>query len=545
MWKFFNEKILNGQSRSIISAAAILAFASMASRFLGLIRDRMLAGRFGAGDSLDIYYAAFRIPDTVFNLLVFGALSAGFVPVFVHYWQRDSKGRQIIADEGWHFANSILNLLFLGLLAVAGLFFVFAPFLVKLITPGFGGEKLALTIDLTRIMFLSPLFLGASAVFGGILQSLKRFFIFSISPIFYNLGIIFGILFLVPRWGVYGLAFGVVAGAFLHLLVQFFAISFLGYQYKFSIDWRNKGVQRVLKMMGPRVLALAANQLNFLAITIIASGLVSGSLAIFDLTYNIWSFPLGIMASSLATAAFPTLARKAAQKDWMEFKQSFSLTLRQILFLIIPSSVLFIVLRAQIVRVILGAGKFNWEATISASRVLEFLSFCLFSEALVLLLVRAFFAFEDTKTPFWIQMFSSGFRIFFAWFFSLSRGAAGLALGFSVGSFVNLFLLWIFLRKKTGDLDEKVIFQSVAKIALASFAAAGTAYGVLYIMAGIVDMHKLWGIFLQGFVAGVAGILVYCLAGMILRLSEMVIFWNAIKNCLPFKSVEIDNELIQ
>jgi len=540
MWKFFNNKILNGQSQTITSAAIILAAASLASRILGLVRDRLLAGTFGAGDTLDIYYAAFRIPDLVYNLLILGALSAGFIPVFVSLWQSGDN-----SEKSWRFVNNILNILLFGLIILGGLFFIFAPQLMKLITPGFADEKLSLTVALTRIMFLSPLFLGVSGILGGILQSVKRFFVFSLAPIFYNLGIIFGILFLVPRFGIYGLAFGVALGALLHMLIQLPTVLALGFRWRPAFSWADQGVRRLTVLMVPRTLTLAVSQLNFVAITILASGLAAGSLAIFNLAYNIWSFPLGIFAASLATAAFPTLAQNVSSKDWDVFAKNFSATFRQILFLIVPASALFLVLRAQIVRLILGSGKFDWEDTILTLESLRYLTLGLLAEALILLLIRGFFALEDTRTPFWLGFLSSILRISGAWFFAQYLGPAGLALGYALGGVANMILLWIFLERKVGDLRFKEIAVSGLKIFLASFLAGSGAYLALQVMDWFVDTHRVVGIFTQGLVAGIFGIFIYFLVCFLLRCEEIISFWRSIKNRLPWRQVAPDKELIQ
>jgi len=541
MFKFFNDKILNGQSRTITSAAMVLAVASLASRFLGLLRDRLLAGQFGAGDTLDVYYAAFRIPDTVYNLLVLGALSAGFIPVFVGLWREHENSKQ----EVWGFVNNVLNILGVGLILVAVIFFIGAPFFVKLITPGFGADKINLTVALTRIMFLSPILLGASSIWGGILQSLKKFFIFALTPIFYNLGIIFGVLFLVPRFGIYGLAYGVALGAFLHMSIQLPSILALGYKYRPTFNWSDSATWRMVKLTVPRILTLAVSQLNFLAITILASTLAAGSLAIFDLSYNIYSFPLGILAGSLAMAAFPSLANKVKAQDREGFAQTFSSTFRQMLFLIVPASALFIVLRAQIVRVILGTGQFSWQNTISAIDTLQFLILGLFAEALNLLLVRGFFALEDTKTPFWLGFLSSFVRIGGAWWFSVPLGVAGLALGYAIGGVINMILLWIFLTMKAGDLKSIEVFISGTKILIASILAGFCAYFALRLADKFFDTYTLLGLLAQGFCAGSIGLITYFLAGLLLRSPEMQVFWQTIKNRLPFKTVAPDKEIIQ
>ncbi|MBU1292131.1 murein biosynthesis integral membrane protein MurJ [Patescibacteria group bacterium] len=435
---------LNNKSKTIASAAIILGAASLVSRFLGLIRDRILAGTFGAGDELDIYYAAFRIPDLVFSLLVIGAISAGFIPIFISYLNKDR-------NKSWYLANSILNIISLSLIIICLILIVFAPWLIKLITPGFSLEKTALTVELTRIMFLSPLFLGLSAILGGILQSFGRFLVYSLGPIMYNLGIIFGILFLVEPFGLTGLAYGVVIGAFLHMVVQIPTVYFCGFRWKPIFDFKFEGVRRIFKMMPSRIINLALNQITLVIMTIFASFLAIGSIAVYNLSYNIVSFPLGVFGVSFAIAAFPELSKQAQKKNIPEFNKVFYTTFRKILFLIVPASLIFIILRQLIVKIILGTGQFGLEEIILTSQTLGYFSIGLFAEALILLFLRGFFAWEDTKTPFVIGFLSAIVRLSGAWYLSSFMGVPGLALGFSIGSILHLALLFIVLRRKINE----------------------------------------------------------------------------------------------
>ena len=328
------KRLFNGEINSITVAALLVGGSSLLSRLLGIFRDRILAGQFGAGDTLDIYYAAFRIPDLIFNLLVLGALSAGFIPIFTSLIKGPvEKIKSMLGgdhDEAWLLASNILNILSFGLFILCGLGVIFAPQIMHLITPGFSKEKMDLTVGLSRIMFLSPIFLGISSVFGGILQSFKRFFVYSLSPIFYNVGIIIGALYFVPRWGIYGLAWGVVLGAFFHMIVQLPTLFSLGFKYKPIFDWRDKNARAIGKMMLPRTMSLATTQINLLVTTGFASVLAGGSLAIFNLANNLQSFAIGIFGVSFAIAAFPTLARLAFEKE--KLAASYSATLRKILF---------------------------------------------------------------------------------------------------------------------------------------------------------------------------------------------------------------------
>lgn len=517
------KRILNNKSKTIAAAAVILGAASLVSRLLGLVRDRILAGQFGAGNELDVYYAAFRIPDLIYSLLVLGAISAGFIPVFLNYWQKEKK-------QAWHLANSVLNLMTLSLVIVTGILIIFTPGLMKLVAPGFSEEKLNLTIKLTRIMFLSPLFLGLSAVIGGILQSFKRFLVYSLGPIMYNLGIIFGALFLVKYFGLMGLAFGVVLGAFLHMAIQIPTAVLSGYRWKPILDFQFKGVKRIFKLMPPRVLSLTLHQVNFWVMTILASLLAVGSIAVYNLAHNIWSFPLGVFGISFVLASFPKLSESAQKNDKENFVKTFSLTLRQILFFTFPASILFIILRSQIIEVILGTGRFSQTDTILTFQTLAYFSISLFAEALILLFLRGFFAWEDAWTPFIIGLFSTGIRLSLAWFFSSIIGVPGLALGFSIGSIFYLIILFIALRKKIGFLDMKNISLSSVKIFLASVLAGITSY----VLLSLVDESAL----VQGMVAGLSGLIIYFTAAWFLRLSGLDIFLLPLTSRLPWKKVK-------
>ncbi|MDP2365005.1 MAG: murein biosynthesis integral membrane protein MurJ, partial [Ignavibacteria bacterium] len=446
------KKLLAKSIDSVTAAAFLVGASSLVSRLLGVVRDRILASSFGAGDTLDIYYAAFRIPDLIFNLLVLGALSAGFIPAFTNMIKDDQEGEHPTA---WRLTNNILNLLGLTMVVLMVLGIVFAPWLMKLVTPGFSGEKLSATVALTRIMFLSPLLLGLSSVLGGVLQSMKRFLVYSLSPIFYNLGIIFGAYFLVPRFGVWGLAWGVVLGSLLHAVVQIPTMRHLGWRYQFIFDWRDKGVRLILRMMTARTLALAINQINLVIVTVMASLLASGSLTIFNLANNLQSFAVGIFGISFAIAVFPALSAAAFDKE--KLIKRLAATARQILFFIIPSTVIILLLKAEIVRVILGSGRFDWQDTILTMNSLSFFAISFFAQALIPLFTRVFYARHDSKTPFYIGLAATAVNIALSWWLGRLWGVAGLALAFSLSSILNFIILVVALKIELGSLRAKEI----------------------------------------------------------------------------------------
>ncbi|KKQ55184.1 MAG: Integral membrane protein MviN [Parcubacteria group bacterium GW2011_GWA2_38_13] len=534
MLKSFFHKLFsrfNDQSKNISSAAVIIGSATLAAKILGILRDRVLAGEFGASKTLDIYYASFRIPDLVYNLLVLGTISAGFIPVFSDYIKKDIK-------EAWKLANTILTILFVALSAVLLVLMIFTEPIMKLLAPGFAPADMALTTKITRIMFLSPLLLGLSGIFSSVLQTYKRFFITSLAPIVYNVGIIFGAIFLVPRFGINGLAWGVVLGACLHLFIQIPSMISLGYSPRWIFDLKNAGMATMVKLMIPRFLGLALNQLNLVIVTIIGSTLASGSLAIFNFANNLQSFPLGLFAISYAVAAFPTLSEYADDKK--KFIASFSLTLRQILFFIIPSSAILIILRAQVVRVALGSGSFDWNDTRLTFDTLAFFVLSLFAQSLIPLISRALYALKDSMTPFYVGFVSTGLNIFLSLIFvkySSHIGLEGeeigaLALAFSISSIFNVMVLWLLLKIKMGELDEASIFKSTLKIAIASFCMGAVVQGLKYALEPFFGTQTFIGVALQGGISGVVGIITYLTICVMLKSEEAIIFFSSIQKRL-------------
>lgn len=532
------KKILNGESKTITAAAVIIAIAHLASRILGLVRDRILAGEFGAGESLDIYYAAFRVPDLVFNLIVMGALSAGFIPVFTSYMSRLNKNK-----KAWTLASNVLNVGLLVLIVVSVILIIFTPQLIPLITPGFNAEQMQRTIDLTRIMFLSPLLLGISSLFGGILQSFKRFFVYSLAPILYNVGIIIGALFLVDIFGLMGLAYGVILGALMHLLIQIPTSIHLGFRFRLVFDLTSNGLKRICKMMIPRTLGLAIAQINLIVITIIASTLESGSITVFNFANNLQFFAVGFFGISFAIAAFPTLSEFAGHKKNKKFIKTFSSTTRQILFFIIPMTVIFITLRAQIVRIVLGSGSFDWNDTILTFQTLGFFSISLFAQSLIPLLARSFFAFQNTVTPFVIGLMSALVNVILCYMLAPHFGVAGLALAFSISSIINLILLWVSLRFKLGDLDDLKIIVAVGKISAAALVMGIVMQGMKYIMGPVTGTSTLLGLLGQTLAALVVGGAAFTIVGLLFNSQELNTFLQVLKRKVlrkKFTPSEID-----
>ncbi len=529
-------RFFNSQTKTITGATGILAISSIISGLLGILTDRLLASHFGAGLETSIFFAAFKIPDFVYNILISGGILVAFLPIFAEYFSENK-------EKAWQMTNYVLNIFSFLLISISFLLFILAPWLMKFITPGFTQEGKSMAIILTRILLIQPIFLGLSNIFSGVLQYFNRFLIYSLAPIFYNLGIIFGILFLVPYFGIFGAGLGVILGAFFHLAIQIPSSIKCGFRYKFLFNFKYPAIKRIFVLMIPRIFALSINQINIIVITAIASTITTGSIAIFNFSSALQGFPITILGISLATAAFPTFSRLWVNGQKREFIEKLSLIVRQVFFLIIPASILIFLFRAQIVRLILGTGRFGWDDTRLTAASLGLFTLSIFASTLIPILIRAFFSFQDAKTPTVVALISAGVSIGFGFLlkFVLSfpnffsnfaedilrlRGieniaVIGLPLAISIAGILQFILLSFFLYKKIGDFGVKEILNSLNKILIASILMTGSAYFLLKILADFVNMQTFLGIFFQTVVAGLVGILVYSLTAFYLKSPEL------------------------
>ncbi len=508
-------KLWHGQTNGIAAAAFVVGVASLSSRLVGVLRDRALASAFGAGTTLDAYYAAFRVPDMLYNLIILGALSAGFIPVFSEYLATHER------REAWKLAEETLSVVGITMIVACVLLALLSPVIVPLIVPGFEGEKLALTIKLSRIMFLSPFFLGLSAVMGGILQATRRFLAFALAPVVYNLAIIFGVIVFAPRFGIEGVAWGVVLGAFLHCIVQAAVALRLGVQRIPRPSFHHEGVRRILKLMLPRTAGLAVSQLNLVILLIFASVLPAGSVAVFNLANNLQSFPVGLIGISFAIAAFPLLTSAVTRKDYAGFAQTLDSAARKIVFFILPATALFFLLRAQIVRLALGAGVFSWDDTIRTATVLGVFLFSLLGQALVPLLARAFYAHQNTLTPLWIGVVAEIVNIGLAFALRGTYGIVGLTIAFSVATYVNGLLLFMALERRYGQMKKRDFFSSVVKTAVASLAIIVAGYPFRQALGTVFPLRTFWQVALQAGVAGCAGLVAFFVVAWLVKSPEL------------------------
>jgi len=527
--------------RGLHQAAYVLGLFAFGSQLLALVRDRLLAHQFGAGIELDLYYAAFRIPDLMYVLFA-STLSVYVLIPFV--------AKRIVGEDSTQ-AQALLSQIFSAFLVIYTLlaFIVWAgaPFLLPYLFPGLSGSMEEL-VGITRILLLQPLFLGVSSLFGVVTQLGHRFVLYAISPLIYNVGIITGIAVLYPHFGLQGLALGVVIGAAGHMLVQVPLVrkSALSFGLTHKISWALMG--NIMQLSVPRALTLAMNQIVLLVLLGIASVMTVGSVAVFQFAYNLQSVPLAIIGASYSIAAFPFLADLFAQKKMDIFRLHIVTALRHIIFWSVPAIALLIVLRAQVVRVVLGSGAFDWSDTRLTAAVLALLVVSLFAQAINLLVVRAFYAGGNTSTPLWVTFFGSIGTIILAFFFyniyssanSFAQyfevalrieGVAGaeiaiIALCYSIAMCLQTAVLVFFAVRKF-EIPMKWFFPNVGRSLSAALVGALCAYTTLNLFVEGINDTAFLGIFIQGLLGGIAGILGVVLAYHVLRSPELKEIYRA------------------
>ncbi|MCL5795608.1 MAG: murein biosynthesis integral membrane protein MurJ [Patescibacteria group bacterium] len=485
------KKLFNSQN-SLKGATIILIVTFTFSNLLGLIRDHFLAQKIPT-TFLDCYYAAFRLPDLIFNLLALGAISAAFIPVFSAYLaKKDTK-------EAWKVANSFLNIVVVFLIICLIILAILMPILIPLLVPDFDSEKLSLTIKLARLMLISPILFGISYILSSILNSFKRFLVCSFSPLVYNLSIIIFTVLFADKIGVYAPVIGVLVGALLHLSIQLPTAIFLGWRPSFIFEWFNSGVKKIIALIFPRAIGLGAMQIMLIFFTAIASSLGAGSIAVFNLADNIQTMPTAVFSNSLAVAIFPNLSQAASLDKKQEFSNLIWKSIRAIVMVLIPAGVAIILLRAQIVRLILGSGHFGWQQTIDTANTLGWFAAALVFQGLIPIIARAYYARHNTKTPTTISIICMALSVILAYILSRSMGVSGLALAFSISGFINALLLYVFLRQENPDLkiEEKNFLIFVTKVIFSTLIMAIIIQVTKYAINPFLDMTRFWGIFVQ------------------------------------------------
>lgn len=519
----------NYTSGGLAKTAGMVSGMIFISRLLGLARE-MIVGRFFDRADTDAFFAAFVIPDFMYYLLVGGALSAAFIPLFSGYLARGEE------EEGWRMTSTFLNITIIFLSAFTLFGMIFARRLAPLVAYDFRDQQLNLLVQLIRMMFPAVFFTALAGLMGGILHSYRRFFIPALGPVIYNTGIILGAFYLGGRFGIKGMAVGVVVGAMANFFTQAFYVAKItggGYDPSY-LNPRHPGFRKILVLMLPALVGLSATQLNNWVTINMASGLAEGSITALRFAQRLVLLPLGIFAMAISTVFFPTLARFAARKKWKDFQDNLALAVRAIFYITVPSGVGFIILRYNIIQLLFEYNKFTAQDTQMTAYALFFFSFGLFAHGAIQILPRGFYALKDTVTPVKITGSTVVLGIILNFIFLRYTGLkhGGLALSFSLMGIVNMFASILLLRRKIGSIRGRSLLHTLV-FSLLSAAGMGVVIGLL---------QKPWGNFLalfnlSGFwlilfhTSGMIGVglLVYLFLSKILRMEELEILWKLVR----------------
>lgn len=525
---------------NIFAAAFVIAISYGISMILGILRERILVAKFYfcCREQLDVYYAAFRLPDTIFQLVVIGALSSAFIPVFSEKLAKDQK-------EAYRLSSSLINLLLVLFFVLSVIIFIFARPFSTMITGNFSPSQIDLMVGMTRVMLLAEIFFLVSNFFSAIVQSQQRFLLPSLAPIVYNLGIVISVLFLSSHFGIWAATFGVVIGALLHLLIQVPLVIKLGYRHDWIFDWANSGVKKVVKLMVPRTLALAASQIETTFSVFLATSLSAGSLTLYTLAQRLIDLPVRLLGTSIGQAALPTLSLQLAQGKNEEFKKTLGRSLNQILYLAFPATTMFLILRIQLVRFAYGAKSFPWIATVVTGRTLAVIAFSIFSQSAIQLLIRGFYAKRDTITPFVVSIISVLLTVATSLIFVrvLNLEIYGLALAFSISNFINFLLLFLIFNFKK---EKFIYFTDVVhwtKMIISSVICAGATWMSLKILDLFVfETTKTLPLLILTLISSSVGVFVYILLSKIFKLEEIDLIYKLGSKLGKWKSALVSVE---
>jgi putative peptidoglycan lipid II flippase len=467
--------LLTRRQTNILSAAFVIMVTVVLSQLLGLIRQRLLVGIFGASNELGIYLYATQLPDTLFQLTIAAALSSAFIPVFSEYL---AKGKE---QEGHKMASTLLALGFAVFTVLSLLLALFARDVLQIFNLGsnFTAQEMDLMANMMRIIIFGQLLFIIGTFFTALLQSYNHFFIPGIAAALYNLGIIIGVLLFSDEIGIYSTTAGVLFGGLIFIVVQIPLARKVGFRFRPSFAYiKSDGVKKIGKLMWPRTIAVVLFQIGTVAIGSFISFLADpGRMnVIFDFAKTLAFAPVALFGQTIAQAAFPVLSREKDKPE--EFKATFINSFNQMLYLVLPISVLILILRIPLVRLVFGASKFDWPATVLTGQTLAYFSISIFAQALITLVLRAFYAQHDTKTPLIVGAISTAILIAATYVFILvlGWGVESLGIAFSISSILQLVVLFLILERRVGGFHKAALFTSWAKFFISSFLTAFALY---------------------------------------------------------------------
>lgn len=502
-------------SQGLARAGMIVSGAFLVSRVLGWVRLVVIGNMVGATADLDAFYAAFRIPDLIFQLVAAGALSSALIPVIAGLLATDG------ADRAWRVVSTVANLMLIALAILAAVMFIAAPVLVPIITPGFDAATMATTVELTRIMLVSAILLAIGAVATSVLNASGRFAAAALAPSVYNLGMIAGTILLFPTIGIAGVAIGVVVGAIGHVLVQLRPVANLGFQYHPTIERSDPMAGKALVLMVPRAVGLGATQITFVVVTAIASTLGVGAVSAFTVAFTLLQIPIGVIGVPLGIVLMPSLSREVATGRESEYVLLLTRALRVLVFTMLPVAALAAIVRTETVTLLFGYGFSPEAVALTAATLLAFLV-GLVAHSLIAVLARAFYARQDTLTPVVMAVIAVLVNTTLAFVLVRPLGLPGIALAIAIAAWIEALGLAVLLHRRIADLHFGVLGRTVALTTLATVAALAVGWVVREWSSGLVtDLPRAVGLLVVIVVVSGAFAGVFLVVARALRITEL------------------------
>lgn len=497
------------------------------SSLTGLLRQIMIADRFGTEGVIDTFNAALGLPDLIFALIAGGALASAFIPTLTEFLESGDR------QNGWRLTSAVANLVFLVMLVFGLVVFIFAlPVVETILVPDFSAEQQQLTAELLRILLLSPIIFGISGLVTGVLQAHQSFLLPSFSTTLYYGGVIIGMLIFVPSMGIYGLAWGTILGVVMHLAVQIPGLLKLpGRKYSFILGLDMPAVRQVGRLIAPRLLGAAIVQLNFLVSINLTSGMTEGSLTGLKTAFMVMTMPLSVIAQSISIAAFPTFSSQIARGERAEMRKSLASSLRSILFLSIPATVGLILLRVPVISMIFERGAFDEESVSLTAWALLWYAAGLVSHSALEIVVRGFYAMQDTRTPVVIGVGAMSLNVVLSLILPgvferigwMPHG--GFALANTLATTIEVVVLVYLIRKRLKGLEGRYLLKGTGK----SIFAAAAMSAVLLWWVSVSANYSVWVAGGMGIVLGAAA---YAVAMLLLRVEEAQEIVGAVKRLL-------------
>lgn len=517
-------------NKTFARAATLIMIVGLLSRVLGFAREQVMAAKFGLTGITDAYFAAFTVPDILYNMLVGGALSAAFIPVFSDYL---SKNRE---DEAWKVASIVINIVTVFSILGTIIGIIFAPKLLPLVAVGLSDSSKLLAVNLSRIIFISVIFTAFNGIQMGILNSYHHFKAPAIGSLLYGVGVIgVGVALLpvyhTPQQQIKGFAFGVIAGVVMSFLVQMPELIRRGFLrgYRFNFNIFHPGVRRIFVLMIPVMLALSVNQINLVINQDIASTLKAGSISALRLANRVMMLPLGIFGSAIAVAIFPSLTTFAVKKEMDEFKNTTSLGIRATFLAIIPASVGLIALGYPLVRVMFEHGMVTHTGAMKTSEILAFYALGIFAQAATLVVIRSFYALQDTWTPLTFGVITIALNYFLNITLVKPFGASGLALAYSITGLFDFISLTFLLRRKIGPIRLTKIVTTFVKVVVASLVMGVAAYYTAGLLENMLNMNLIMNQLIQVLISIAVAIVVYVVIVLALKMEEAQVVLGMLK----------------